>query len=396
MYLLNNCLTPQQQLLLALRYYANRSFLAVAGDFAGLSKSTASKTVRRVSKVLASKRSNYIKIPDTPEALAKAKQSFYNIARFPRCIGAIDCTHIKIVSPGGSHAELFRNRKQFFSLNVQTVSDADLKLCNIVCRWPRSAHDSYILTNSQLCRQFESGHFGNSLLVGDKGYPIKRYLMTPLNTTTTPAEELYNESIIRTRNVMERSYRVWKRRFPSLAMGLRVHLDTAQAITVGTAVLHNIACSNNEAMPPISPEQENAINMVYVDNVETDPVNIRLPQNAINNVIRTYLINNYFANLLKIRKILIYWIISNLRHAADLASQEKRPRKNWSDRIYGRRIPQSPSRELATPPSEQNETLDAVPYLVATHVSGEFPALPILRCIWKDGDCMKDEGPKRI
>ncbi|CAH1970101.1 unnamed protein product [Acanthoscelides obtectus] len=53
---------------------------------------------------------------------------------------------------------------------------------------------------------------------------------------------------------------------------------------------------NNEAMPPISPEQENAIYMVHVDNVKTDPVNIRLPQNAINNV-RTYLINNYFANL---------------------------------------------------------------------------------------------------
>ncbi|CAH1976698.1 unnamed protein product [Acanthoscelides obtectus] len=75
-----------------------------------------------------------------------------------------------------------------------------------------------------LCRQFESGHFGNSLLVGDKGYPIKRYYMRPLNTTTTPAEELYMY------NVIERSYGAWKRRFPSLAMGLRVHLDTAQAI----------------------------------------------------------------------------------------------------------------------------------------------------------------------
>jgi hypothetical protein len=25
---------------------------------------------------------------------------FYNIAKFPRCIDAIDCTHVKIVSPG--------------------------------------------------------------------------------------------------------------------------------------------------------------------------------------------------------------------------------------------------------------------------------------------------------
>ncbi|CAH1979382.1 unnamed protein product [Acanthoscelides obtectus] len=136
----NNCLTPQQQLSLALR---NGSFLTVAGHFAGISKSTASKTVRRFLKVLTSKR------------------------------------------------------------------------------------NSYIFGNSQLCRQFESGHFGNSLLAGDKGYTIKRHLMTPLNTTTSPAEELYNESIIRSRNAIERSYGVWKRRFLCLAMGLRVHLDTA-------------------------------------------------------------------------------------------------------------------------------------------------------------------------
>ncbi|CAH1986487.1 unnamed protein product [Acanthoscelides obtectus] len=103
--------------------------------------------------------------------------------------------------------------------------------------------------NSQLCRQFESGHFGNSLLAGDKGYPIKCYLMIPLNKTTTPADELYNESIIRSRHVIERSYGVWKRRFPCLPMGLRVHQDTAQAVTLGTAVLHNIAYPNDEAMP---------------------------------------------------------------------------------------------------------------------------------------------------
>ncbi|CAH1982546.1 unnamed protein product [Acanthoscelides obtectus] len=44
-YCMNNCLTPQQQLLLALH---NGSFLTVAGNFAGVSKSTASKTVRRL------------------------------------------------------------------------------------------------------------------------------------------------------------------------------------------------------------------------------------------------------------------------------------------------------------------------------------------------------------
>lgn len=287
----NDCLSPRNQLLLALRYYANGSFLVVAGDFAGVSKSTASKTVRRVSQALANLRPNYIKMPQTPEDITQTKQKFFELARFPRCIGAIDCSHIKIVSPGGENAEIFRNRKQFFSLNVQTVFDADLKINNIVCRWPGSTHDSYIFRNSELCAQFEANQFGNSLLLGDKGYPVKPYLITPLNATRTPAEELFNESLIRTRNVVERSYGVWKRRFPSLAMGLRVNLDTAQAIIVATAVLHNIAVSNNEAVPPINEEEENAINLV---NIQAD--NIQLPQNVLNNVTRNEIIN-YFGNL---------------------------------------------------------------------------------------------------
>lgn len=33
--------------------------------------------------------------------------------------GCIDCTHIKIQNPGGLHGEVFRNRKGWFSLNVQ-------------------------------------------------------------------------------------------------------------------------------------------------------------------------------------------------------------------------------------------------------------------------------------
>nr|CAI5850615.1 unnamed protein product [Callosobruchus analis] len=47
------------------------------------------------------------------------KQKLYDIARFPRCIGTIDYALVKIQSPGLENSEIIRNRKQFFSLNVQ-------------------------------------------------------------------------------------------------------------------------------------------------------------------------------------------------------------------------------------------------------------------------------------
>ena len=85
----------------------------MAGDFSGVHKSTASKVVRRVSRALANLRANYIRMPGNNEEIAICKEKFFRIARFPRCIGAIDCSHIKIQSPGGDNAELFRNTALF-------------------------------------------------------------------------------------------------------------------------------------------------------------------------------------------------------------------------------------------------------------------------------------------
>lgn len=50
------------------------------------------------------------------------------------------------------------------------------------------------------------GEFNGSLLVGDSGYPIKKYLITPLQHINNETENLFNESQIRTRNIVERSY----------------------------------------------------------------------------------------------------------------------------------------------------------------------------------------------
>jgi len=154
--------------------------LVVCGNFIGVHKSTASRRVKLVSHVIATLRLQFIKFPDIENNIKKLKQDFYNIAKFPMVIGAMDCTHIKIKSPGGDNAEAYRNRKGFFSINVQTICDANLKIQDIVARWPGSSHDSTIFNNSEIRRKFEMGEMSNNLIVADSGYAQRNYVMTRL------------------------------------------------------------------------------------------------------------------------------------------------------------------------------------------------------------------------
>lgn len=74
-----------------------------------------------------------------------------------------------LILSGGEDAEIYRNRKGWFSINVQVVCDANLKLLDVVARWPGSAHDNTIFNNSRVRRKFEEGSFPNCVLLGRYG-----------------------------------------------------------------------------------------------------------------------------------------------------------------------------------------------------------------------------------
>lgn len=201
--------------------------LLAIGDFSGVSKTSACVIVKEVSEAIALQSRQYVYLPRTQHEREQTVRRFYEMARFPNVIGALDCTHVRIQSPGGDNAEYYRNRKGYFSWNVQTVCDGNLRILDIVARWPGSTHDQTIFNNSALKTKFINGEMGNFLLLADSGYGLTNYLLIPVQAPRTPAEILYNESQIRTRNAVERSYGVWKRRFPVLSLGMRVSTENS-------------------------------------------------------------------------------------------------------------------------------------------------------------------------
>jgi len=74
----------------------------------------------------------------------------------PGVIGAIDSTHIATQSPGSDDAEIYRNQKGFFSINVQLVCEPTGYISDVVARGKLPA----MLETQQI----------NGCLVGGGGY----------------------------------------------------------------------------------------------------------------------------------------------------------------------------------------------------------------------------------
>lgn len=97
------------QVLLTLRFYALGTMLISMADMFGVSVSSASRTIKNVSYAIAGLSGSFVKIP--VHEITETRLKMFKIARFPLVFGAIDCTHVRIQSPGGESSESYRNRK---------------------------------------------------------------------------------------------------------------------------------------------------------------------------------------------------------------------------------------------------------------------------------------------
>lgn len=80
---------------------ASGSMQIVVADVVRVSTATVCRILPKVCMAIFQHLHTYVKMPETNDERQAAVVAFYDIAGFPRTIGAIDCTHVKINSPGG-------------------------------------------------------------------------------------------------------------------------------------------------------------------------------------------------------------------------------------------------------------------------------------------------------
>ena len=232
------------QVLTAIRVFRSGSFQKINVDIYSLSQPTVSRIISKVAEAFAGEFKNFIEFPSN-DKLDLIKYGFYKIAKFHNVVGLIDCTHVP-VTVHGPDRELFRNRKGRMSINVQAIVDFNMKFTNMVVRWPGLVHDSRIFKNSLICAKFENYEI-NGWLLGDNGYSCTRYLLTPVLSPTTEAEERYNKAHIKTRNLIERAFGCWKRKFNILNVRMQTKLSNSLNIIMACAVIWNIIKDEEDA-----------------------------------------------------------------------------------------------------------------------------------------------------
>lgn len=201
-----------------------------------------------------------IKFPTTNFEKEQKCVHFQNKYNMSNIIGAIDCTHIAIIAPPENDihfpARVYYGRRGYPTINTQIICDSNLRILNVNARFPGSCHDSAIWESSNIKRhlmtKFINGELNNKFLIGDSGYPLEPWLMTPVdNAAEGTPESRYNVRHISARNCIERLNGVLKSRFRCLLRhrALNYKPNKVGLIINACAILHNLAQEYNIQLP---------------------------------------------------------------------------------------------------------------------------------------------------
>ncbi|XP_069089250.1 putative nuclease HARBI1 [Pleurodeles waltl] len=183
-------------------------------------------------KLLAS----YIQFPQ------RAELPTFKAAHVPHVTGTMDGTYFALVPPRRSE-QVYRNRKNFHSVNVQMVCLTDQYISQVTAMFPGSVHDFFILQTSSVPHMMAPLTKYQAWLISDSGYPSLPWLLTPVKHPTSDAEDRHNEAHAHTRQVIERCLGLLKARFQCMHISGGALLYNPQKvcqIIMACCMLHNL------------------------------------------------------------------------------------------------------------------------------------------------------------
>ena len=190
----------------------------------------------------------------TEEDWLRISAEFERVWNLPHVCGALDGKHIRIKKPADS-GSLFYNYKNFFSMVMMAVVDADYKFIWMSVGSYGSSSDGQIFRDSELRPMLEEGTLGlpppsplphadrdtSYFLIGDDAFPLRSWMMKPYSRRHLDHDErIFNYRLSRARRVVENAFGILAMRFQIL-LGTMLHApETVDSIVLACTSLHNL------------------------------------------------------------------------------------------------------------------------------------------------------------
>uniref|UniRef100_A0A1S4DC76 Nuclease HARBI1 n=1 Tax=Nicotiana tabacum TaxID=4097 RepID=A0A1S4DC76_TOBAC len=220
---------------------------------------------------------------------------------FKDCIGALDGTHVKARLPQGQEIP-YIGRKCYPNQNILDVVDFNICFTFAWAEWEGAAHDNRIFGEALRRPELNFSHpSGDKYYLVDAGYshikgymaPYKgdnvRYHLPEFRRGATRQlrapnghKEMFNYLHSSCRNIVERTFGVWKARWSILRDMPFYHIDTQRDIVLATMAIHNYIrkkckmdnafqeAENERYVPRVDPDigRSTRVNVVDEENVE--------------------------------------------------------------------------------------------------------------------------------
>lgn len=272
------------------------SSLLLCSEFFAIGVSTASGIIRDVVKAINDTLRHEISWP-TGNRLHLNMAQFREFSGLPGIVGAIDGTHFHIRKPNHSPEDYFYFKSGGYTMACQAVVDRDRKFIDISVGMPGSTNDARQLRRSMLYQKATTTNLfnpGDSIegfvpyLVGDKGYPILPWLITPYrempNGRRSVQETLFNRKLSRARSVVENSFGILKQTFRELHSASDLHVTLLPDVVVSCCILHNLLLGqSSEEVDRLLEmlQREGMAPMVDEDAVPEEPPEDGAPRNEL-------------------------------------------------------------------------------------------------------------------
>uniref|UniRef100_A0A0A1WVH7 Putative nuclease HARBI1 n=1 Tax=Zeugodacus cucurbitae TaxID=28588 RepID=A0A0A1WVH7_ZEUCU len=261
-------LSPKLKLAACLRFFATGNYQHCIGkDFnINVAQSTFCGILEEVLNCLEYRLcSRWISNYMTDSEELESKTFFFVKSKIPGVTMAVDGTHIKIMAPKGDK-HLYYNRKGFSSLNVMIVCDHKMQIRYVCAKYPGSSHDSHIWDLSDM-KSISATNYrrGNAnLILGDKGYPLQPWLITPFREPITCLRKRrFNTRHAKGRIIVEKTIGLLKSVFRCLCSERGLHYEPFKAARIVNfcCALHNIRLNFNS---------NETFNEPYLDTTENE------------------------------------------------------------------------------------------------------------------------------